>query len=332
MAREFLQGFFDRGAREWISRIVEGVGITPAQPVESSEHAGDRELLNDVLLEELWHASEAETYGLDSAWFSRILLEVGARQNYGLSDGSEASREERTAYLRALKLGDLALAHACAAGNDRAWERFVETYRQPLMRAAIAITGSETLGRELADQLYGELYGLTERDGKRRSPLESYRGRGSLMGWLRTVIAQRHVDHLRRSRREEPLEEFDAAAPSAEQAHPATELTQLKKAVETAIDNCDAEERLMLVSYYLDGRTLLEIARVLNVHEATISRKLKRTCDALRKRILKNLQGVGMSRRAAEEALGTDPRDLDVNLKKLLQYSQPDAFKEQAAQ
>lgn len=332
MAREFLQGFFDRGVREWISRIVEGVGTTPAQPVESSEQAGGFELLSDVLLEELWHASEAETFGLDSAWFGRILQEVGNRQNYGLSEGSRASREERAAYLRGLKLGDLALARACAAGIDRAWERFVETYRQPLMRAAIAVTGSETLGRELADQLYGELYGLTERDDQRRSPLESYRGRGSLMGWLRTVIAQRHVDHFRRTRREEPLEEFDAAAPDAEQAHSAAELTRLKNAVEMAIGNCSAEERLMLVSYYLDGRTLLEIARMLNVHEATISRRLKRACEALRKRIVKNLQGLGMSRRAAEEALGIDPRDLDVNLKKLLQYSQPDAFKEQAAQ
>lgn len=323
--------FFDHGAREWISRIVEGVGTTPTQPVESSEHADDIELLSDVLLEELWHASEAETFGLDSAWFGRILLEVGTRQNYGLSAGSRASHEERAAYLRGLKLGDLALAHACAAGIDRAWERFVETYRQPLLRAAIAITGSETLGHELAEQLYGELFGLTECDGRRRSPLEGYRGRGSLMSWLRTVIAQRYVDHFRKTRREEPLEEFDAAAPDAELVHPATEVKQLKNAVETAIGNCSAEERLILVSYYLDGRTLLEIARMLNVHEATISRRLKRVCEGLRKQILKNLQRLGMGRRVAEEALGIDPRDLDVNLKKLLQYSQPDAFKEQAA-
>jgi len=32
-------------------------------------------------------------------------------------------------------------------------------YREPLVRAAIAITGSDTLGRELADQLYAELFG-----------------------------------------------------------------------------------------------------------------------------------------------------------------------------
>jgi RNA polymerase sigma-70 factor (ECF subfamily) len=47
--------------------------------------------------------------------------------------------------------------------------------------------------------------------------------------------------------------------------------------------------------------------------------------------VLRNLQRGGLSRREAEEAMGADPRDLEVNLKKLLQYSQTEAFKEQAA-
>jgi RNA polymerase sigma-70 factor (ECF subfamily) len=67
------------------------------------------------------------------------------------------------------------------------------------------------------------------------------------------------------------------------------------------------------------------------VHEATVSRKLRRIVDDLRKQILKNLQSSGLSRRAAEEALQADPRDLDINLKKLLQSSQPDPFQEKAA-
>jgi RNA polymerase sigma-70 factor (ECF subfamily) len=36
-----------------------------------------------------------------------------------------------------------------------------------------------------------------------------------------------------------------------------------------------------------------------------------------------------MSRQAAEEALGTDPRDLDIDIRKLLQGSAPDAFLQQ---
>ena len=229
------------------------------------------------------------------------------------------------------KLGDLVLARACAAGSERAWERFVAMYRQPLMRAAIAITGSDTLGRDLADQLYAELFGMSTRDGERRCPLNSYRGRGSLIGWLRTTLAQRHVDHHRRSHREQALEEFDVPAPAAEPERQASVLTVLEKAVEGALRNCEAEDRLLLAAYYLDDRTLLQIAQVLQVHEATVSRKLKRVCQHLRKQTLKNLQSSGLSKRAADEALGTDPRDLDLNLKELLQYSQSDAFQEKTA-
>ncbi len=122
------------------------------------------------------------------------------------------SRQQQEQFFRRLKITDLVLAQACAMGNELAWERFLALYRQPLRRAAIAITGSASLGSDLADQLYAELYGLTMRDGERRCPLESYRGRGSLIGWLRTTLAQRHVDHHRRTHREQPLEDFDGTA------------------------------------------------------------------------------------------------------------------------
>jgi len=317
----------------WLGAFAycEGVGITPAQSVDGSEGDGVADLpvaLDGRLLDELWKECEGASCGLERSEFNEILLEVGRLQNFGLADGAGASRQQQAAFFRGLRLDDLVLARACAAGKERAWERFIAIFRQPMERAAFAITRSDSLGRELADQLYAELYGLTTRDGERRCPLQSYRGRGSLAGWLRTTLAQRYVDHYRHCRREEALEEYDAAAPEAEHETPASEMTTLKKVVEGALGGCKAEDRFLLAAYYLDERTLLEIAHVLHVHEATVSRKLKRVCRELRKQILKNLQGAGMNRRAADEALGTDPRDLDVNLKKLLQYSQSDAFQE----
>ena len=80
-------------------------------------------------------------------------------------------------------------------------------YGSQLTRAAIAISGSETVGRDLADAFYAELYGLNTREGKRKCPLDSYRGRGSLLGWLRTTLSQRFVDHYRRTFREEALDD-----------------------------------------------------------------------------------------------------------------------------
>jgi len=119
------------------------------------------------------------------------------------------------------------------------------------------------------------------------------------------------------------------AAEIAPQPH-AGELSQLERAVEDALRGRDAEEGYLLAAYYLDRQTLLQIARVLGVHEATVSRKLRRATEDTRKQVLRNLRRGGLSRRAAGEALGADPRDLNVNLKKLLQSSQTEAFKEQA--
>jgi RNA polymerase sigma-70 factor, ECF subfamily len=287
--------------------------------------------LDPALVNELWRTSGGAAWGLTQEECGRFLLEEGSARNYGLAAGEIATRAQQAAFFRNLRLEDFVLARACACGHERAWAHFVAIYRQPLTRAAIAITGSETLGRDLADQLYAELYGLSERDGERRCPLASYRGRGSLMGWLRTTLAQRHVDHHRRTHREEPLEEFDAPAPDAAPEAPMAEFSQLEQAVELALRQQNAEERFILAAYFLDGQTLLQIARTLGVHEATVSRKLHRVTDAIRAQVLRNLQDGGMSRRAAEEAMGTDPRDLDLNVKKLLQNSERQAFNEQAA-
>ena len=313
-------------------------------PGESVASAAERAISNGAgapacsldrsLADELWRACDAAIWGLEREEFDRILIEAGTAQNFGLPDGAapaEATQSRQAAWLRGLCLGDLALARACARGHERAWEHFVTTYRQALTRAAIAITGSETLGRDLADQLYAEIYGLNLREGQRRSPLDSYRGRGSLMSWLRTTLAQRHVDHYRRVRREKPIEEWDAPAPDPPEETPARELSLLECALAESVSLCAAEDRFLLAAYYLDGQTLLQIARLLGVHEATVSRKLHRATGGIRKQILKNLRRRGLSRRAAEEAMRADPRDIEVNLKKLLQYSQLNTFIKQAA-
>jgi RNA polymerase sigma-70 factor (ECF subfamily) len=312
----------------------EGVGWTPAQsaastlPEASAAWAG---LLDGALLNELWLASDADTCGLTRDEFHEMLT---AESAHLAATEAPPNRKSLVEHFRNLRLADLTLARACAQGCERAWERFLVLYRQPLIRAAIAITGSDSLGRELADQLYGELYGLTERDGVRRCPLASYRGRGSLLGWLRTTLAQRHVDHHRRTHREESLDDgaraLDPPAAEPEPLAPPAQLDVLQAAVGQSLTALDAEDRFLLAAYYLDGRKLHQIGAVLGTHEATISRKLKRAAETVHKLILKNLEAVGMSRRAAQEALGTDPRDLDVNLKTLLQALESGPFPEQA--
>jgi RNA polymerase sigma-70 factor (ECF subfamily) len=283
-----------------------------------------------ALFEELWLTSKAEAVQLTRVEFATKLATLGNKYNHGVSSGCTPTPADVASFFRALHLPDLALAHACALGRDDAWQRFFTLYRAALTQAAIAITGSATAGHDLADSLHSQLFGLTERDGRRRCPLDSYSGRGSLMGWLRTTLAQRHVDNYRHTRREAPLEEQDPPAPLAAET-PSPLITQkLQDAIENTLQTLSPEDRFLLSSYFLDQHTLREIAEILRVHEATVSRKLKRLATDLRARLLKSLQTAGFSKRAAEEALGTDPRDLTINLRALLQTPTTRPFSDQA--
>lgn len=282
------------------------------------------------LLRELASHAEAALIGLSEAEFADVLLGAGAKANFGAPAGARPDDPQRAAFLRALHLRDLALAHACARGKDVAWQRFIDHFRGPLREAAIAITRSSSDGQDLADSLFSELFGLTERDGRRWSPLTTYSGRGSLMGWLRATLAQRHVDRHRVVRRETELES-DAipAPPTTPHPEPQT-LAQLSQTLAATLRSLSAEDRFLLTAYFLDGRTLLDLARLLRMHEATISRRVRRLTDDVHRRLLKQLESRGMSRRAAQEALGIDPRDLTVNLRNLLQSSPPSPFLQQA--
>lgn len=281
------------------------------------------------LVQELWRSAEAENCGLSLEAFTGVLVFAGERVNHGLPSGVAPSPAQKAAFYRSLHLPELALAHACALGREVAWERFLRLYRDSLIQAAIAITGSATLGHEVADSLYAELFGLRLHDGLRTSPLASYTGRGSLLGWLRATIAQRSVDHHRRTYREAPLSGFDAPAPAPTPVTAAPD--HLAKALARTLQSLASEDRYLLSAYFLDRQTLLQIGRILGAHEATISRRLKRLLAGLRKQLLANLQSEGLSRRAAEEALGADPRDIEINLRMLLQKSQNGPFFDQTS-
>lgn len=281
--------------------------------VESLPHetATRRSAPEPDLAQELFAACDAGQLGWTIGEFTAMLAIADARRPQDLGTKS---------YFRSLHIRDLALAQACARGYEWAWKQFIDSYREPLKQAAAAIAKSSSIGEELADSLYAELFGLKDHEGQRRSPLASYSGRGSLMGWLRTTLAQRYVDRFRRTRREAPLEEGQFAAANEIPSSPgdATRL-HLELTVHATLRNLEPEDRFLLAAYFLDGRTLFEIARLLRVHEATVSRKLKRLTESVRKQLLRELQRRGLRRVAAEEALGIDPRDLNISLKEILQ-------------
>jgi RNA polymerase sigma-70 factor, ECF subfamily len=263
----------------------------------------------------------APQFAMSADGLAEVLAGVVSQWNNTAPESAVAS------FLATLRLEELVLARACAAGDNRAWEVFLTRYRATLYESAYKIAKEESNARALADSLYAALYGVDAKGQQRASKLRSFQGRGSLQGWLRTVVAQEYVNLYRATRRETSLDaaldegqQFEAADPDVSVADPRAEAAAAEELAALA-----AEERFLLAAYYLDHRTLAQIAKLQGVHESTISRKLERVTSGLRKSIRKRMIASGMSPRQADEAMqDVDVRDLRLRVKETLKQGTED--------
>jgi len=261
------------------------------------------------LVDQLFAASGAASWGLTRDLFAAA-LECSASKGFGQESPGAAKIEE---YLSTLHLQDLALACACAEGRPDAWDHFVATFRAYMRSAAGAILRcppDSPAACELADSLFADLYGLGE-STNRRSLFRYFHGRSSLKTWLRAVLAQRHVDAIRASRRFTDLDAADghAARPATQLAAPRrisgagpeplqdphrTELlTLFHRTLEVALGLLEARDKERLRLYYAAQQTLAEIGRKLGEHESSVSRNLERTRRDLRQRVEQALRKGG---------------------------------------
>jgi RNA polymerase sigma-70 factor (ECF subfamily) len=191
----------------------------------------------------------------------------------------------------------LALALACAEGDEAAWADFMREYRDFVegyaRRLAARFKWPQTVAEDLVEIAWAELYGLRASGERRASKLASYSGTGSLRGWLRAVLYQIAVDYYRIERSHVPLEEIldHVASPPRQGDLAADSYSEAARgALEQALSGLDSRKKLLLGYYYFDGLTLKQIGRLFGVHEATVSRRLHRAQRDVRKaaeRILK---------------------------------------------
>jgi RNA polymerase sigma-70 factor, ECF subfamily len=275
---------------------------------------------------DLFASCSAQKYGLAFDEFQHILEQVAGKYI------PSAAAPQKVRFWKELKLEELVLARGCANGHELAWQDFLNRYREKLYDIARGITKEDSSARELADSIYGDLYGTSERDGHRVSRLDFYMGRGSLEGWLRTVVAQEFVNGYRKRKRLVSLDEQEedgvqfSSTAEPNPAGPAD--ARLSSAVDEALGQLAAEDRLVLASYFLDDQTLTQIGRVLRVHESTISRRLEKLLKGIRKQVIAGLIARGMKRSQAEEALEADVRYLQVDVAKKLQETRPATFQQ----
>jgi RNA polymerase sigma-70 factor (ECF subfamily) len=278
--------------------------------------------LDDRQVAAVFDSSGAAHWGLSRAEFAEALRRSCAHRFGTALAATDAETVRR--YVAGLHTEDLALATACRLGRANAWEHVASQVLPVLRVAARAMAGDS--GEALAEVLLADLYGTSTEGAGRRPLLDYFHGRSRLTTWLRTVLAQRHVDAWRSQRRTVPLEtagQDHADGSPAEGLRPEVEsamaaaagppghrqaadadrpvvLAAFERELQQAVARLPAADRLRLSLYYLHRLTLAGIARLTHEHESTVSRKLDRSRQAVR-------EGV-------EEALRTGHRFADADL------------------
>lgn len=199
---------------------------------------------------------------------------------YLLPANPDITAAETNEFLRSIQADDLFLAIACAGGNERAWWEFDQNHRAYLERIARHLASSDINAQEVVDTVYVELYGTRVIDGERVSKFATFSGRGSLRGWLRTIVWHSLVDLHRTSPDEVSLDEMtENVGESHAQASFAEpemngEIEMIQRltreqyrqttlsAIETAFAELDDHEKLLLLYYHVENLKLREIAKL----------------------------------------------------------------------
>lgn len=290
----------------------------------------------------------APNFGVRLECFSESLNKTIQKYLHTADDGPP-SHAEIVDFLGQVQADDLFMAIACANGNERAWWEFDQQHRAYLERVARHLAKSELDAQEVVDQVYVDLYGQKIVDGERVSKFATYSGRGSLRGWLRTVIWHSLVDLHRASHDEVSLDEmtenvgegaahasFAETAPGGESAM-IDQITRdrykgaVRSALGSAFGSLEDHEKLLLLYYHVENLKLREIAKLVEnedsplrgwfqrrhgreggrTHESTVMRWLEK-CYA---KVLFNFKGElesthGMTGREVETCLDLASEDL----------------------
>jgi RNA polymerase sigma-70 factor, ECF subfamily len=265
-------------------------------------------VVTDEVIERAWQAGRAAHPGvaLERAAFVEFVRGLG-------DEWWQANDPDRGV--------DLFLTCACLHRVPRAAERFVAAYIDTAPAYLHGRVRSPDLLAEVRQRLASF---LVVGKGEKPPLLASYRGRGTLMAYVRVIAGRVAVDVLREVGRQprslETVIEKDVEGDDVE-------LAMLKEAYRepfrqsfgAAIAALSRDHRALLRMHYVEGLTTEQLARMHDVARATIIRRLA----AARDEVIRGLQ------RILRERLGIDEREckgllrdvrsqLDLSLARLL--------------
>jgi RNA polymerase sigma-70 factor len=219
--------------------------------------------------------------GMDCEAFAGRLLGIARKYL-----GPEAPWIAITNFVGKLHTDDLYLTSGCARNSEAAWHRFHSMYRKCVQSLFHYVWAQADAAHELADLTMIDMF-LPDRSGDSR--IASYDGRSTLTTWLRVIVSNRAINERQRM-----WNRMQRVEPSADIAD-----TDALRTVESGLQTkryegvfrdslwsvcleLTAQERLILLWRYEEGLQLGQIARLLGVHQSTVTRQLERLMKRMR--------------------------------------------------
>jgi RNA polymerase sigma factor (sigma-70 family) len=196
-----------------------------------------------------------------------------------------ASDEELTAFVKGLHVSDIGLCLACGSRCEFAWRHFKDLHRSYLVEICRFVAKRRMDAEDFVEGLVSYLF-LPDRSG--RSRILSYDGRSSLSTWLR-VIACNKIFNERQAKWSGALSldsvpQLAVAMPvTLDQALSASRYTPaIQGALRKAIQELSPHERLMILWRFEQNLQLGQIARLMNVHQSTVTRQMDKALFRVR--------------------------------------------------
>jgi RNA polymerase sigma-70 factor (ECF subfamily) len=197
---------------------------------------------------------------------------------------------------------DLYLASACAAGDATALTVFTRRYLSRIDHYLRRFANSAVSFDEVRTTLEDKLLFSSVKDGVPR--IRQYNGRGPLEAWV-AMAAQRAVLSILRARgtasrtdSTSGLCDLWSEAYELERAHSHRYADAIKEIVREAIRSLPVRQRNILRLSIIEDVSLSQIARMLNVHQSTVSRAFHASLNKVNEEVrarLKAVHGIGDS-------------------------------------
>ena len=172
------------------------------------------------------------------------------------------------------------------AGDPNAFRAIMQTHNRCLYRIARSILRNDADAEDAVQQAYVSAF----------TNLASYRGEGSLKGWLSRIVVNEALGRLRQRHSTVDLTELEQQQSQAQiiqfpqsTPHDDPERTmaqrQIIQLVEQATDNLPEALRLVFVARVIEGMSIEETSEILGIKPETVKTRLHRARQLVRDRL-----------------------------------------------